>query len=236
MHLAALRALIVSAAVSASAGGPALAQDFPQGKWLAEDIGGRGVADGIQTTIEIAGDRSVSGSGGCNRYHGKADVSDGGVSIGPLAATRMACPPAAMDQERKFFDALAQARGWKLDGGKLLLLDGLGTTLVRFSPIGSGASIVIPVPGVQAVETVQATYECGDGAVIEVEYFNAGPVSLATLSMKGEFVVMSSVLSGSGARYAGDRFIWWTKGDSGDLYDLTRSEDTPAVSCARKAG
>lgn len=96
-------------------------------------------------------------------------------------------------------------------------------------------SIVIAVPNADKVEAIRATYECADGAQIQVEYFNAGPVSLAAVSTQGEFVVMSNVLSGSGAKYAGNRFVWWTKGNSADLYDLTKGEDAPPVSCTEKA-
>ena len=42
----------------------------------------------------------------------------------------------------------------------------------------------------------------------------------------------SNVLSASGARYAGGQYIWWSKGDTADLYDLTEGgEETPAASC-----
>lgn len=203
----------------------------PQGHWLAEDIGGGGVVDDLQTTLDIAADGTVSGSGGCNRYSGKAEIDGSAIAIGPVAATKMACIAAPMDQETKFFDALDKARSWKIENGKLLLLDGGGTVLARFAPAQTGATITIPVPTAQSVDSTQATYACTDDAVVKVEYFNAGAVSLATLSMKDEFVVVANVISGSGARYAGDRFIWWTKGDEASLYDLTKGEDTPGVAC-----
>ena len=47
------------------------------------------------------------------------------IGFGPLATTRMACPPAIMDQESKFFGALNDARRWMIDDqrGKLILFD-----------------------------------------------------------------------------------------------------------------
>lgn len=97
----------------------------PAGKWLAESIRRGGVIDNLQTVLEIAADGRVSGSGGCNRITGKADISGNRISFTPLASTRMACAPASMDQEAKFLAALSDVRQWRIDGprGKLILLD-----------------------------------------------------------------------------------------------------------------
>ena len=71
------------------------------------------------------------------------------------------------------------------------------------------------------------------GQKLEVDYINAGPVSLAVFVRNGELVVASNVLSGSGARYAGGKYIWWTKGADGSLYDLTQGEDAdPVLECS----
>jgi membrane-bound inhibitor of C-type lysozyme len=39
----------------------------------------------------------------------------------------------------------------------------------------------------------------------------------AVLSYRGEQHRLQHVRSGSGARYAGDNFVWWTKGDEASL-------------------
>lgn len=104
----------------------------PTGRWLAEDIRGGGVIDRLQTVLEIAPDGAVSGSGGCNRIFGRAAISGDSISFGRLASTRMACAPAAMNQEQKFLAALENVRRWRIDTGrgKLLLLDPGGATIV----------------------------------------------------------------------------------------------------------
>ncbi len=104
----------------------------PGGKWLAESIRRRGVIDNLQTVLDIAADGRVSGSGGCNRISGKADISGERISFSPLAATRMACAPAIMDQETKFLAALNDVRTWRIDGrrGKLFLLDAQGNEVL----------------------------------------------------------------------------------------------------------
>ena len=80
-------------------------------EWLAEDIGGRGVLDIVQSTLTIEG--------------------GGKIKVGPLGATQMACVPAQMDQERKFLDALSSTRGYRIEGSKLTLLDANGKPLAR---------------------------------------------------------------------------------------------------------
>jgi len=40
--------------------------------WLADDIGGRGVVDRAQSTLEFAKPGQIGGLAGCNRYFGPA--------------------------------------------------------------------------------------------------------------------------------------------------------------------
>lgn len=105
------------------------------GRWLAEDIGGGGVIDNLQTGLEFRDDGAVSGSGGCNRFAGRADIEGDAIHFGPIAGTKMMCPPASMDQEMKFFAALAQAASWRIDQQtrKLTLFDAENRALVVFA-------------------------------------------------------------------------------------------------------
>ncbi|RYE10318.1 MAG: META domain-containing protein [Hyphomicrobiales bacterium] len=103
------------------------------GAWLAEDIGGAGVIDDLQTTLTIAADGTVNGNGGCNGFGGRATISGDSISFGPLAGTLMACAEAIMGQENKFHEALGKAASFRTDAdGRLILLDAAGTELVRF--------------------------------------------------------------------------------------------------------
>lgn len=110
-------------------------QNSPVGRWLAEDVDGGGVIDRLQTILEIAEDGAVSGTGGCNRMIGKATIAGNALTFGTIASTQMACTPAAMAQERKFFDALEKVRSWRVDiqRRKLTLLDAQGKPLVVFA-------------------------------------------------------------------------------------------------------
>jgi putative lipoprotein len=53
------------------------------------------------------------------------------MTFGALATTEMVCTPAMMNQERKFFAALAATRSYRTGGPYLMLYDGAGTLLVK---------------------------------------------------------------------------------------------------------
>lgn len=80
-------------------------------------------------------------------------------------------------------------------------------------------AISIELPDDVAVTTNDVLYKCGDKDV-SVTYYNAGDIALAKLEMDDETVIASNVLSGSGAKYAGGIYIWWSKGATADLYNL----------------
>lgn len=92
--------------------------------------------------------------------------------------------------------------------------------------------LTIDLPGAASAERTTVAYSCGGERKVTAEYINAGANSLAVVNLVEQTVLMVSVLSGSGARYAGQQFIWWTKGNSADFYDLTKGEDAaPVFSC-----
>jgi heat shock protein HslJ len=64
---------------------------------------------------------SAYGFGGCNRFFGSYQASGRSLTFGDLGATRMACPE-GMDQEQRFFAALASTTRYEIHGSKLLLL------------------------------------------------------------------------------------------------------------------
>jgi heat shock protein HslJ len=104
--------------------------------WRAETIAGRPVMDDAASILTFVSAERVAGLAGCNRYSGSLRVADGRVAVGPLAATRMACAPALMDQESRFLATLGRAERITLDG-PFLLLHAIGdsepTRLTRFT-------------------------------------------------------------------------------------------------------
>ena len=95
--------------------------------WVAEEIAGAAVSEEAPITLQLGADGNARGRGGCNGYGGSYTLAGDALHFGPLAATKMACAPALMDQEQRYFDTLAQvARYAVADDGALLLMTGEG--------------------------------------------------------------------------------------------------------------
>lgn len=126
-RLAAIMATIMLAAGMAVADGTTLTGPT----WIAEDIGGQGVMDSLQSRIAFKEDGNAHGSGGCNNFSGRYTVVGDTLGIGPLASTRKACPPAIMSQEARFHEALRQVRRFRFENGLLHLTDDQGQVVAR---------------------------------------------------------------------------------------------------------
>lgn len=110
--------------------------------------------ESVAPSATFAGGR-VSGSSGCNRYAGSYTAEGDRLELGPVAGTRMACPPPADAVERQFLARLERVAGWRLDGEELVLRDDEGGELLRFresSPLGEWEVTAIRTPS--AVESV----------------------------------------------------------------------------------
>lgn len=73
---------------------------------------------GTRLTLKFQGGQ-VSGSSGCNRFHGAFSADGKVLKIGSLATTRMACPDEVMIQEQEFLRALETATTWDIVRGML---------------------------------------------------------------------------------------------------------------------
>jgi heat shock protein HslJ len=79
------------------------------------------VLAGSTLTMQFGEDGVLSGNGGCNNYNGTYTVDGDKITIGALAATRMACsdPAGVMEQETLFLTALQTAATYKIAGNQL---------------------------------------------------------------------------------------------------------------------
>ena len=101
-------------------------------EWWVEDIDGKGVIDMSHTTLQFQEQGGVTGDTGCNRYRGSAEISGTSISFGPMAGTRKACAPSLMDQEMKFYQAVAKVVSWEVaNTGLLHLKEVNGNTIIR---------------------------------------------------------------------------------------------------------
>jgi len=83
-----------------------------------------------------ASNGTVSGQGPCNAYSASATVDGSSLTVGPIAASKAACPD--MGIEGQLFAALEAARSWSIEAGDLVLLDEAGTPLMSFVAASTG--------------------------------------------------------------------------------------------------
>ena len=92
-------------------------------EWQLIQLGGETIQpqEGSFTITLSAEKGQISGVGACNRLSGtyKSDEKRS-LKIGPLAATRMACPD--LKREQAFIEALESATHYDMDGPMLLIL------------------------------------------------------------------------------------------------------------------
>ena len=90
-------------------------------------VGGRG------ETLRLD-DGHLSGYSGCNRYVGGYTLDGDRLTVGPIATTRMACAPEAMEAENTFLAALGAAARLVVSKDELVLADEGRRALLRFAP------------------------------------------------------------------------------------------------------
>jgi len=122
--------------------------------WRAEEIDGRGVLERPESTLAFDA-RRITGHTACNRYFGELELGEGTLRLKPAGTTRMACAPVVMDQESRFLAALSAATAFRIDGGKLLLLDEAGRVRVRLVPHGPRREGSSPTPGQPAASILK---------------------------------------------------------------------------------
>ncbi len=85
---------------------------------------------GIFVSFEVDG--SIKGRGGCNNFSGSLQRTESGIEIGPLGATRIACPQPIMSRETAFLEALQKTKGFQADNDSMRMLDDEGSVLAEF--------------------------------------------------------------------------------------------------------
>ncbi|MCK7578281.1 MAG: META domain-containing protein [Chromatiales bacterium] len=87
-------------------------------------------------TIDLSFDPRgrISGSDGCNRYLSGFTRAKASLSFGPIATTRMACTATdgRAEQARAYAEQLGRVNAYRIEDGRLTLLDAKGAILARF--------------------------------------------------------------------------------------------------------
>ena len=102
-------------------------------EWVVEDLNGGGIIDRSRVTLNFAEDGRVFGNGSCNTYNGGYVLTGESLTLSRAATTMMACPPALMSQESRFFELLENVQRFEIsaDGALILHTDDLRTITAR---------------------------------------------------------------------------------------------------------
>jgi heat shock protein HslJ len=79
--------------------------------------------------LTLTGDNAVTGSLGCNTFHGKATVKGGTIEFGRLATTRMVCSGPVMKTERELTEILSGKVSYQQERDSLTLTTASGKDL-----------------------------------------------------------------------------------------------------------
>ena len=100
--------------------------------WRPTHLGEMTIDEETEMRIQFEVTGQFGGHGGCNRFFGSYELTDGALLIGPVGATRMACPEPAMSLEMSYFEALNGTRSARRIGNRLAIKNVEGENLVRF--------------------------------------------------------------------------------------------------------
>lgn len=87
-----------------------------------------GVAEHPEQFIQFQDKSQFIGNGGCNNFFGTYTQNEGKLGIGPIGATKMACPE--LSSEQAFFQALEAAETFDATHLELKLYDESGKLLL----------------------------------------------------------------------------------------------------------
>lgn len=103
--------------------------------WVLEQINGKPVIENTLPTLSFNAEQAVAGDASCNRFMGTSTIKGNTLSFGSLGSTEMAClePAGLMDQEAAYLAALETVKTYRIEDGKLVLVNASGEDVLRFS-------------------------------------------------------------------------------------------------------
>lgn len=115
--------------------------------WRLIEVKGAAVpllSGGKQPSLTLDGaQKKASGYSGCNNYFSTYELNGASLKFGLIGATRRACPEPQNGVETAFLQVLEGTRGWRIEKGILILLDG-EAVLARFTTASGGADRADP--------------------------------------------------------------------------------------------
>lgn len=191
-----------------------------EGQWMVEDINNGGVIDNSYLTLNVSG-ATVSGSAGCNNFTGSLTQTASTLSISQLALTRKMCPPALMQQEQRYMQALGSITTLKQSATKPWVFLTADDADIRLKLVNTQADTKAAAHAKQDNQSLtRHPFSCDNLGEITMSF--VGPETI-TLNLPDESLVMKRERSASGARYVSAQSYFWNQGDTATLaYQDTR--------------
>ena len=104
--------------------------------WVATSLYGGALLPNAIPNLFFDDNGQVSAFGGCNNFSGPYRVSAELVNIGPLSGTQMACAEDINNQEATYLNAIQSAVTFESTLDTLILRDGFGQEVARFTRVG----------------------------------------------------------------------------------------------------
>jgi membrane-bound inhibitor of C-type lysozyme len=119
--------------------------------------------------------------------------------------------------------------------------NGLRVVLGAMATLAGATALAdtLKVPDIPVDATLQRDYHCQSGKSLKVTYYNSqGGQSFALLSVKDKAMLFVETLAASGVKYVAGPYTWWTKGNHGDLYDITAGPNAAPIiaGCTSSSG
>lgn len=132
--------------------------------WRLDSLGGAGVPESSQATLEFPAEGRASGHGSCNRFNGVVTIEGGTILFGGLASTRKACAEDVMRREDSYLAALRDAESFEVEGEALRIYVAGQPEPLRFS--ASQAMAESPAPSIERVAAAEAPIATGIWTVV----------------------------------------------------------------------
>lgn len=107
--------------------GPAVTPPLKGTRWAVETTAD--TKTDTKAYLTLTGDNTVTGSLGCNTFHGRATVRSGTIEFGRLATTRMVCSGPVMKTERELTEILSGKVSYQQERDSLTLTTAAGEDL-----------------------------------------------------------------------------------------------------------
>jgi putative lipoprotein len=101
--------------------------------WRLTDLGGDGVIDDVEATLEFPEEGRAVGRGTCNRFFAIVAVSGDSMRFSGIGSTRMACAEPLASQESKYLKALESAERFAIEGDGLVIHSSVLPEPLRFT-------------------------------------------------------------------------------------------------------